>query len=154
MPFEQFDSAPYNFCSGASSVGRVSRLSEWEQSQPAGRVPQMPEPEDVRRIRGFASLAPNWNSYGARPIAPAAIAAAEKLLARVVRTFGFRPDIIAPVATGGIHFEWSGTEAEVEVRANPDGTYSYLHTQGGTSSEMRSATIGQVFDRVSKTLIN
>ncbi len=151
---KQIGSAARNIGSTDLYSGNFLRLNEWVQSQLAGGVPQMPEPEDVRQIRGFATLAPNWNSYGAKPIAPAAMAVAEKLLARVMRTFGIRPDIIAPVATGGVHFEWSGTEAEIDVRINPDGTYSYLSTLDGASSEMRGATADQVFDRVSKTFSN
>lgn len=174
---EQIGSAAYSPNAITSYAGTVVRLDEWKRTLllktvvsvsdegqqirnelPAATTPLARDifslPREVQRLRGFTSLTPDWDSYGAEPIAPTAIAAAEKLLLRVVRTFGIRPDIVAPLATGGVHLEWSGEEAEIDVWANPNGTYSYLFTKGDVLSEMHGITIGQIFDRVSKTLIN
>lgn len=74
-----------------------------------------PSPEDrlLARLDELAKLQPDWDSYGATPITPEAIATARLMLTE-------RPAIV-PTTKGGIAFEWPSS-AEVNVEIEPDGT--------------------------------
>lgn len=71
------------------------------------------------RIEELAGLEEDWDSYGAYPMAPEAIAAAHALVDK-------RPHLlqtIYPVPNGGFILVWSFFPYEVEVEVMPDGTY-------------------------------
>ena len=56
----------------------------------------------------FATLPPNWNSYGAEPIAPATIAAAKTFLARLYPLLSPDSNIgLSPTGEGGIVIVWT-----------------------------------------------
>jgi len=69
-------------------------------------------------IQAFLRLPENWNSYGARPIAPHTLRAAMELLNDIVRSDTPRP-IAIPTAGGGVQFEWHtrGIDLEIEIDA-------------------------------------
>ena len=73
-------------------------------------------PGDPNRLDEFKSLEDNWDSYGADPISPKAIATAKSLLRACTP-----PDFIAPRADGGVQLEWECPDinrgAEVEISA-------------------------------------
>jgi hypothetical protein len=108
--------------------------------------------DEIAQLHSFERLPPNWNSYNAKPVSRDAIAAATDLLMRVRGASGARPDVLAPVATGAIHMEWSGTDAEIEVRANPDMTFTYLRTIGDQFTERRTSSVYDVLAAVFATL--
>lgn len=58
------------------------------------------------RLDDLASMGENWDSYGAGPISPEAIATARKVC-------------IMPTVHGGIEFSWNNEEASVTI--GPDG---------------------------------
>lgn len=71
-----------------------------------------------RAARAFldtiAALPQNWDSYGARPVDPRAIA-----LARIMT---IRPASIVPTSGGGIQLEWHEDGLHAEVVIHPDGS--------------------------------
>lgn len=73
----------------------------------------------VRKLHVFAGLRPDWDSYGAAEITPAAIATARALLndlaLRPPAIASLVPSSIAPVATGGISIEWRRPNAALEL---------------------------------------
>ncbi len=115
-------------------------------------VPQLDIDAEVQRLRGFEMLPPDWNSYGAKTISHIAVCAAIDLLTHIARAFDARPDFIAPVANGGVHLEWSGADAEIEVRVNPDNTFAYLYTHGEIHREKHGVPMDEVIAAVANTL--
>lgn len=87
----------------------------------------MPEPPwyaaAARDLRALSDLTPNWDSYGARPITPAAIAAA-LAFCRTLTSDVPRPRVV-PTVTGRAGLVWGfGTRArsgDLELAFAPDG---------------------------------
>lgn len=91
----------------------------------------------------IAKLGLDWDSYGADPPSPKAIAAASDLLRTVQKVFGnyvherLQPELVAPVPDGSIQIEWGRRPIEVEVQISPSGTLSYLYIdQRGAKREV------------------
>lgn len=63
--------------------------------------------ETVNRIKGFASLGDNWDSYGAKTIEWSTIIKAIDYFSSLVFRFPDAPlPFVAPARNGDIHFEW------------------------------------------------
>ena len=78
------------------------------------------------RIARFGDLEPDWDSYGAKPISPTAMATAKDVLRAVSQrttattgdaAFGVR---VTPLLSGGILLEWHGPSAESGSRGHPN----------------------------------
>lgn len=84
------------------------------------------------RIAQLAELETDWDSYGARSIAPEAIAAARDVLRTVIQitepTIGERvlSVWIAPLPNGGVLLEWHGPTADLEVEVTANGALDLL----------------------------
>jgi hypothetical protein len=80
----------------------------------------------------LARLLPDWDSYGAAPPTAVAISAAHGLLANVAKRYVDASDedalpwATAPLADGGVQFEWRGPGGAVEVEIGPDGAMTFL----------------------------
>lgn len=65
--------------------------------------------ETINRIKGFASLGDNWDSYGAKIIELSTINRAINFLSNVVSRVPNAPiPFVSPGPNGEIHFEWEG----------------------------------------------
>lgn len=63
--------------------------------------------ETVNRIKGFASLGDNWDSYGAKTIEWSTIIKAIDFFSNLASRFPDAPlPFVAPARNGDIHFEW------------------------------------------------
>ena len=84
----------------------------------------------VERLQQLLHLPPNWDSYGARPIAASPVARSLRLLSEVMGEATPVPSIV-PVPDGGIGVEWhvNGLDAEIEV--DPDQKVSLFWTKAG-----------------------
>lgn len=80
----------------------------------------------------LARLPEDWDSYGAAPPTAVAISAAHGLLANVAERYveptdeDALPWAAAPLADGGVQFEWRGPGGAIEVEIGPDGGLAYL----------------------------
>jgi len=85
-----------------------------------------------QRLDELAALPDDWDSYGAPPLSAAAIQHARSLLITLTRQPGpldgieVNPAHIAPLPSGGVQFEWAGSQADIEVEIDPDGKLAYL----------------------------
>ena len=71
------------------------------------------------RLRQLARLPPDWDSYGARPPAAAALHAARRLGAALPA--GAPPPGAVPLADGGLQLEWHLPRGEIAVVVAPAG---------------------------------
>lgn len=90
-------------------------------------------PWALEQLNEIAELEPGWDSYGANPIAPRAIALAADLLHLVDEKLGgvafdqSWPQIVAPRADGGVQIEWGTPPVQIAVHADPSGNLGYLY---------------------------
>lgn len=80
------------------------------------------------RLLLLSRLEQDWDSYGALPVSPRAIAASGTLISRVIARAGegAAPHEIMPIADGGISLEWRYPTIELGINACPEGGWSYL----------------------------
>lgn len=90
-------------------------------------------PWALEQLNEIAELEPGWDSYGADPIAPRAIALAADLLRLVDEKLGrvafdrSWPQIVAPRADGGVQIEWGTPPVQIAVHADTSGNLGYLY---------------------------
>lgn len=70
----------------------------------------------VEKMAERLTLPENWNSYGARPIDPAALASALLLLDQIMHATTPAP-LVIPTSRGGIQLEWHMRGIDLEVEA-------------------------------------
>ena len=114
------------------------------------------------RLDDIAKLGPDWDSYGADPPSPLAIAIASELLLIVDKNFGrlayeqSQPQVVAPRADGGIQIEWGTRPVEIAVHADPSGVlvYLYVDRQGDIPKyeEVPSASWNEVLRLIAKVV--
>lgn len=79
----------------------------------------------LERIRSFSALPENWDSYGAHPLSPTAVATAVDILVKSLRLpiyeIGTVVDAV-PSPDGGVLVEWESPSARFQLRVHADGT--------------------------------
>lgn len=118
--------------SSASDVYWCANLSDAPQD-----VDELPKALSAR-LDQIARLSYNWNSYGAPPIDPRAIARARTIISRACRSawFGLPTPSVAPGSHGGLGIEWQtelGKELILDI--SPDGLTTYLLVLPGPHGE-------------------
>jgi hypothetical protein len=109
--------------------GRVSLLEE--------QIAQLTRGQELLRsaretLDEIAQLEDDWDSYGALRPTAAAISAGHLLLGALWDELGHLVDegvmpwAVAPLADGGVQFEWRGPGGAIEVEVSPRGTMKYL----------------------------
>ncbi len=124
--------------------------------------------QDVMRatsqaLRELRNLPANWDSYGARPPTRVAIDAAQALLASVysflagVPAERVQPELLVPLADGGVQIEWSAHTVSVEVQVGPMGTLGYLYvdrsTPEGRYSERDDAPWASILSHIASVVL-
>lgn len=90
-------------------------------------------PWALEQLHEIKDLEPDWDSYGADPIAPRSIALAKDLLLLVEEKLSrvafnqSRPQIIAPRPDGGVQIEWGTPILKIAVHTDPLGSLGYLY---------------------------
>ena len=138
-------------------VLRITKSVECMSPNAARPDPLLPA---YQRLRGFAELPKNWDSYDASPVSARAISGARRLLSELSREFpdaeGTAPYTLAPLASGGVQIEWRGAHGALELEVDPKGRLSGLLVEDhetGRSYEERSRLSMTVATRlVSRTL--
>ena len=98
----------------------------------AASAPEAPiAPELESKLRDLAALPADWDSYGASPPTPIALAAVRTILGRLSLRLAelapvATPYAIAPLHDGGMQIEWRSSGASVEVGVDPAGRLAYL----------------------------
>lgn len=96
---------------------RVGSMTEWQLNA-------------IKKVLSFKSLAPNWDSYGSPGPANCAIQAALSFLIDIPFSSLPAPRIV-PVSGGGLQFEWTRGERELEVEVRPEGSIEILKVENG-----------------------
>lgn len=120
-------------------------------------------PWAYEQLAEIAQLEPDWDSYGADPIAPQAIALATDLLhlvdeklSRVAFDQSW-PQIVAPRADGGVQIEWGTPPVQIAVHADPSGNLGYLYKdrQGEVTryEEKQGASFDQILQKIATVVL-
>lgn len=92
--------------STGNRVFPVRSLSEWQVRA-------------LKKLAGFGSLQPNWDSYGSPSIAESVLDDAVYLVSRI--SLEQVPKLrITPISGGGIQLEWEKGTRELAVEVRPD----------------------------------
>lgn len=82
------------------------------------------------RLDKIERLGHNWDSYGARPPAPAAVHSLRQLIEaaywQLEGAANAVPYTVAPLVDGGMQAEWRGPGGALEVEVSPARTLGYL----------------------------
>lgn len=76
--------------------------------------------EIIQKAGELLQLKENWNSYGGKPIAKKAMAAALAFIESMMRTPTPKPQLV-PCSNGGVQIEWHEQGIDAEVEFYPDG---------------------------------
>ena len=98
----------------------------------------------VEKISSYRSLPQNWNSYGSPPPSPTAIQKAIWFVISLLDEKQPRPRV-TPVSGGGVQFEWSFGERQIEIEFLRDGRIEHLLADTKTNEETQGH-----FDRPSR----
>lgn len=113
------DESAFNEMAPAAFASRERALRAYELFDISSQLISSPHPAwfaDLRsRLEELSKLQPNWNSYGARPIAPAALGAVFGLLYQLARSSTPRPTIV-PTSDGSVQVEWHTRGIDLEIR--------------------------------------
>jgi hypothetical protein len=92
------------------------------------------------RLAELSRLEPDWDSYGALPITPEALAAAGSIIGNVIARTGEQglPRDIMPIADGGVALEWRRPGFELGLNACPEGGWTSLLVERGEGGRRAS----------------
>lgn len=111
-------------------------------------------PDARAKLGRLAALPPNWDSYGAGPIAAVALRRAQVVLNALARPNAGATRVpepfVAPCGDGGVQMEWDGERGSVEVYLPPQGNDLMLVSSDldGDESERGVATEREVAELV------
>jgi hypothetical protein len=148
--------------STVTTTGPETRVATPQPSLTSDTLPGGWMQRVLGQLDEIAKLGSDWDSYGANPPSPLAIALASNLLLIVEKEFGrfayerSWPQVIAPRADGGIQIEWGTRPVEIAVHADPSGSLGYLYVdrQGDIPKyqEVSSASWGEVLRLIAKVV--
>ena len=105
---------------------RKETRAQWSSFVPISSQWQI---QALRALFQMATLPPNWDSYGSPPPSPTSLATSIDLLSEIDLDDLPVPHV-APVPGGGIQFEWSVGQRELEFEILPDGSVEFLKSDG------------------------
>ena len=95
------------------------------------------ESEIINRIKGFASLGENWNSYGAKTIEWSTINRAIDFLSNIISEFpNASLPFVAPGPNGEIHFEWDIFPKTLVLSIPEDKNDAFEYVTSGKEGKM------------------
>ena len=92
----------------------------------SGREPEWLDSVE-RQCQQLTDLAPNWDSYGARPVNPITAKAAIEVLRRVVPSSLKVAPVVVPTTAGGLQFEWNVGTRSLEMEFSGPAQVSILY---------------------------
>jgi len=116
----------------------------------------------LRKLDELRNLPEDWDSYGADPISPNAIAKAKSILTSVMIAFGgiignvVQLTDVIPIADGGVQLEWVGPHAELEIEISPNGNIGLLYisvSEGRRNyEESKDNSLNDVYNVIAKLI--
>lgn len=94
--------------------------------------------KSVEAVADLLSLAPGWNSYSAKPIAPQNAKRAIRLLAEFLGP-ETPPPAVVPTVRGGIQLEWHTKRANLEIYIESPGSVSFFAEEVGSGESFEEA---------------
>lgn len=94
--------------------------------------------EAIQKVIAFGDLPQNWDGHGSQAPNRAVRQTAIDLLQRVPDE-GIAGPRIVPVSGGGLHFEWSAGDRELEISIDPDCRLEALRVEHGMPIEDEAA---------------
>jgi hypothetical protein len=91
--------------------------------------------ELAERLQQLAALEENWDSYGARPLDPAALRTAQEIIEQALTWPAPAPRIF-PVPDGGIQLEWRAGPVELELEIEPTGSAVFVCDDAAADQEI------------------
>lgn len=154
------------------SIDLLNRMSSGLPVSVSPEATQKPKPRQetspqvslapiFERLKEFAQLKVDWDSYGAEPVSSVALVAAFELLDAVKERLCRKvreplPQFIAPLADGGLQLEWSGQQGEIEVEIDPSGDLGYVLIEGQETNrkfkEQHQVSLNEVLNLLSQFL--
>jgi hypothetical protein len=101
----------------------------------------------LMRLQDLAALAPDWDSYGAKPVeADMAMAAVRFLATLAAAAPGVDKPSVVPLSDGGVQVEWhrGGIDLEVAFSDDEPGVYLVDHTSNATVQHPLGDALGEV----------
>jgi len=118
----------------------------------------------LRKIEALKNLPEDWDSYGANPISPNAIAKAKLIITLVIITFGgiignvVQLTDVIPIADGGVQLEWIGPHAELEIEISPNGNIGLLYISGSEDrrnyEESEDNSLNDVYAKIGRLIFS
>lgn len=102
-------------------------------------------PEARAEIAQLERLEENWDSYGSRPIQPAAVNGAIRFIFAIPAKLVPAPHI-SPIPGGGIGFHWRMAGRDLEIEVTPSGTIEFLKSYPGGDKEPEEGALVDVGD--------
>src|SRR6266516_1597077 len=118
----------------------------------------------LRKLDELKNLPEDWDSHGANPISPNAIAKAKSIITSVMIAFNSiignvvqLTDII-PIADGGVQLEWIGPHAELEIEISPNGNIGLLYISGFDErrnyEESKDNSLNDVYAKIGRLILS
>lgn len=112
----------------------------------------------LERIRSFSALSLNWDSYGAHPLSPVAIATVDHILVQSLRLPIYEAGTVVdavPSPDGGVLVEWESPSVRFQLRVHADGTMAGVRIDiaNGVSMDWTDVPIsvdGDVLDQLAR----
>ena len=108
--------------------GKAALTVSWEGPEPFWLRPTL------EVLAELLALPRDWDSYGARPVAQAAVGAAVSLLRDVMPAAAPAPQVV-PTSAGGVQLEWHLGGIDLEVSVRPSGEAFVLFDDLRTGEE-------------------
>lgn len=108
---------------------KYKTTSQWTGLIPVGPSLNSWQIETIINIVRLMSLPSNWDSYGS-PSLSRKVAEASINLLKSIEFDDLATPYVIPVSGGGIQFEWSVGQRELEIEILPDGSIEYLKIEG------------------------
>lgn len=93
----------------------------------------------LAKLEGLRALTANWNSYGASPIGPAAIAWAKEIVTHLATYAGVDAPTVTATPDGHVGLCWDSGRRSLDASIDSAGVISYVFLDEDAPDENREA---------------
>jgi hypothetical protein len=91
--------------------------------------------QTIKAIAALSDLAPDWDSYGSKPISEKVIDVAIDLVSGAPYQFASAPHVV-PISGGAIQLEWSSSSRSLEIQVSPTSSIEIVVRVGDDLQEV------------------